>query len=224
VAGKQYDAELLTLDPEGRRPVDTFLNLGQPQRAWQFTSLSNERDRPALALPVSQSIVDLLLAYGWRDARPNPLTVRDETPTVLQPMTLANGIAGARAVRLSDDSELTRLCVDSATPAELVEHLFASILGRQPSAAEADLFTAELEPGFAERHTGISAPVKQSARRNAVSWSNHLSAEATKIKQELERAVLAGDPPSVRLAAAWRERAEDVVWAMFNTPEFVFVP
>lgn len=224
VTGKAYDAELLTLDPEGRRPVDTFLNLGQPERAWQFTSLSNERDRPALALPVSQSIVDLLLAYGWRDARPNPLTVRDETPTVLQPMTLANGIAGARAVRLSDDSELTGLCVEAATPRELVEQLFVRVVGRQPSAEETALFAAELEPGFAERHTGISVPAKQSQRRNAVSWSNHLSAEATKIKQELERAVLAGDPPSVRLATAWRERAEDVVWALFNTPEFVFVP
>ena len=26
-------------------------NLGRPRRAWQLTSLSNERDRPALSLP-----------------------------------------------------------------------------------------------------------------------------------------------------------------------------
>ena len=77
-AGKEFNCEPLTMDPEGRRPPKEMLNLGRPRRAWEFTSLSNERDRPALALPVAQSIVDLLMAYGWRDARPNPLTVREK--------------------------------------------------------------------------------------------------------------------------------------------------
>jgi hypothetical protein len=57
-----------------------------------------------------------------------------------------------------------------------------------------------------------------------VSWSNHLNAEATKIKLEAERAARAGDPPSERIAAPWRERMEDAVWALVNSPEFMFVP
>ena len=57
-----------------------------------------------------------------------------------------------------------------------------------------------------------------------VSWSNHLNPEATRIKQEAERAARAGDPPTDRLRAAWRERMEDAVWALVNSPEFVFMP
>ena len=62
IAAKPVQAERLTMDPEGRRPIKSFLNLGTPERAWQFSSLSNERDRPALSLPVAQSANDLLKA------------------------------------------------------------------------------------------------------------------------------------------------------------------
>jgi len=57
-----------------------------------------------------------------------------------------------------------------------------------------------------------------------VSWSNHLNPEATRIKQELEKEVRVGDIPTERLRPEWRERMEDVLWALVNTPEFVFVP
>jgi hypothetical protein len=33
-----------------------------------------------------------------------------------------------------------------------------------------------------------------------------------------------GDPPTTRLEADWRERMEDMVWALVNSPEFVFIP
>ena len=49
-AGKDFRSEELTMDPEARRPASEMINLGRPRRAWEFTSLSNERDRPALAL------------------------------------------------------------------------------------------------------------------------------------------------------------------------------
>ena len=51
-----------------------------------------------------------------------------------------------------------------------------------------------------------------------------MSNEAAKIKLEAERAARAGDLPAARLAPAWRERMEDAVWALLNSPEFVFVP
>jgi len=223
-SGKQIRAEPLTLDPEGRRPVDTFLNLGEPNRAWQLTSLSNERDRPALALPMSQSVIDLLLAYGWRDSRPNPLTVREQSPTVLQPLTLANGVIGARAVRLSEDSAITQLCLDASAPETLIEAVTLQVLSRQPTSDEQQMFVSMIEAGFASRVMNVTVQSPMKKRRNTVSWSNHLSAEATRIKLEMEREVQAGDPPSPRLAGDWRERMEDVVWAFFNSPEFVFIP
>ncbi|MBC8354491.1 MAG: DUF1553 domain-containing protein [Planctomycetes bacterium] len=223
-SGKQIRAEQLTLDPEARRPVDTFLNLGAPTRAWQFTSLSNERDRPALALPMSQSVIDLLLAYGWRDSRPNPLTVRDQSPTVLQPLALANGVIGARAVRLSDDSAITRLCLDATSPTALIEVITMQVLSRKPTSDEQRSFLNMIEKGFASRVLDAKPQTRAKKRRNTVSWSNHLSPKATKIKQEMEREVQAGDPPTARLVTDWRERMEDVVWVLFNSPEFVFIP
>jgi hypothetical protein len=51
-----------------------------------------------------------------------------------------------------------------------------------------------------------------------------LSPEATRIKLELERAARAGDPPTTRLTAPWRERMEDMLWSLVNSPEFTFVP
>ncbi len=55
-------------------------------------------------------------------------------------------------------------------------------------------------------------------------WSNHLNPEATNVVYEMEKIVRAGDPPTPRLAPAWRERMEDAVWALMLTPEFVYVP
>ncbi|HIM31156.1 MAG TPA: DUF1553 domain-containing protein [Planctomycetes bacterium] len=225
ISGKSMDTEPLTLDPEGRRGSSTFLNLGLPNRGWHFTGLSNERDRPALALPVAQSVVDVLLAYGWRDARPNPMTIREETATVLQPMVLANGILGNRTCRLSDNSRLTELCHQVASPEELIEEVFLRVLSRRPTSAEAAPFVEFVTSGFEERRVSeFQYDPFVSVYHSAVSWSNHLSAEATRIKMELEQKARRGDPPTQSLADAWRERAEDIVWAILNSPEFVFVP
>ena len=215
---------MLTLDPEGRRPDESFLNLGTPTRAWQLCSLSNERDRPALALPVAQSLVDLLTVFGWRDSRPHSLTERETDATVLQTLTLANGNAGHRLVQLSDNTMVTESAIEASSPESLVEHFFQRILTRSPNDDETRLFAEELRPGFDERL--VPGAVKQpfSVRRNAVSWSNHLNSEATRLKQEQEEAARLGDPPSGRLTEEWRVAAEDVIWVLLNSPEFAFVP
>jgi hypothetical protein len=57
-----------------------------------------------------------------------------------------------------------------------------------------------------------------------MSWTNHLVEEATKVKFEMEKRARMGDAPSELLDDSWRERVEDIVWAVFNLPEFVWVP
>ena len=90
---------------------------------------------------------------------------------------------------------------------------------------EQAVFVELLSVGYEDRTVvAPDAPSKRDEPRNAVSWSNHLSPEATRIKLQLERVARAGDPPTRRLQTAWREAAEDMVWAVVNSPEFLFVP
>ena len=50
-SGRPFDAGPINVDIDGARNYSNSLNLGVPKRAWQFASLSNERDRPSLSLP-----------------------------------------------------------------------------------------------------------------------------------------------------------------------------
>ena len=131
-SGKSFGSELLCVDPEGRRPPSEMLNLGIPTRAWQFASTANERDRPALTLPITQTFVDLMDAFGWRPARQDPITVRDDLTTALQPALLANGVVSGRVARLSDDSAFTDLT--SIDQPARDAHPFGLLAGPVPAA------------------------------------------------------------------------------------------
>jgi hypothetical protein len=186
--------------------------------------LSNERDRPSLSLPAAQTVVDVLETSGWRGARPDPLTVRAQETTVLQPAILSNGVLAKRASQLSEDSRFTAWAVDTRTVDDFVTGVYAAILTRQPTREERAMFVDLLSPGFDQRLTGEKpAPVKP-LRHTGVGWSNHLKPEASDRKIALQHELERGDPPSVRLTSDWRERAEDFVWTLLNSPEFVFVP
>lgn len=223
--GRAYECEDMNLNLSGDRAPNQFLNLGKPERAWQMTALSNERDRPALALPIAQSIVDVMSAYGWRQSRQNAATSRDDAPSPMQTLILANGILGTRMVRLSDDSELTELALADMPLEKMVNEMFLRILSRPPAAEEVRVISNLLGSLYAQRK--VKGAQKVDARINSdnrVSWSNHLSAEATVIRMQEERDLRLGAKPTTRLEPRFRERLEDALWAMVNSPEFVMVP
>jgi hypothetical protein len=223
--GKKFECEDLNLNPAGDRAPAQFLNMGKPSRAWQLTALSNERDRPALALPIAQALVDVMTAYGWRQSRQSPATTRDDASSPMQTLVLANGVLGTRVVRLSDDSAFTELALKDQPIEKLINESFLRVLSRPATVEETRTFTALLAPVYGSRKVaGAVSNYAALKSDNRVSWSNHLSAEATIIRMEEERKMRMGAEPTKRLTKDFRERFEDTLWAMVNSPEFVLMP
>jgi hypothetical protein len=187
--------------------------------------MGNERDRPSLSLPAAQTAVTLLESFGWRASRQDPLSYRESEPTVLQPAILANGVFAKRAAQLSEDSVFVRLALEAETPAHFVESVYRQVLSRGPTAEERDLFVSLLGDDFSSRKTDtLPGPVPGWPARDGVSWSNHLQTKSNEIKIARQKEVERGDPPTTQLTASWREKAEDMVWSLINSPEFVWVP
>ncbi|MCP5541658.1 MAG: DUF1553 domain-containing protein [Akkermansiaceae bacterium] len=225
--GKQLDSEELTMDNDGTQVEKAMTSLGFPRRAWEFTSLSNERDRPSLAIPKAQVIVDVLENFGWRASRQEPKSLRETDPNVRQPAILANGSLGRWVTTLSEDSGITALAArPDIGQDELVDQVFLRLLTRKPTDEERVMYAELLSEGFGDRIVPESErpPVTELPPLKHVAWSNHLSAEANTIKIEQERRAREGDPPTVALRAGWRERMEDMLWALMNSPEFVYMP
>jgi len=226
VSGKPFDTEPMNIDIDTSRQTDKSLNLGLPESAWQFAALGNERDRPSLSLPFAQHYVTLLEAFGWRGERQAPVTIREVEPTPLQPAVLANGVALKRATQFSTASGFTRLALEDLTLERFCEGVFLRVLARRPTAEERRRARDLLAPGYDTRRVPVDATRVQPPpeRPIGVSWSNHLSEEANAAKERLAEIAALGDPPTPALDPDWRERAEDLVWALLNTPEFIFVP
>ncbi len=222
--GKPFRTEEASLDIDSIREQANSLTLGHPRRAWMLTSTSNERDRPALALPRIQAVCDVLAAFGWRASRPDPVTERESAANSLQPAILSNGVMGTWITRLSEDHGVTRLALEAASPEAFTDALFLRILTRKPNAEERAKYTRHLTAGFADRVLTPPAKPAEFPRKPAyyVSWSNHLNDMATTVRMQEEAAARKGDPATERLSEDWRRRAEDVVWALVNSPEFLF--
>ena len=225
IAGKQFDCEELNTSPAGNRPLDTFLNLGVPRRAWEFTATMNERDRPSLAKPVAQSIIDVLTTYGWRQSRQNPTTTRADAPSPMQTLLLANGVVGTRIARLSDDSAFTELALKTQPIEALIADTFLRVLNRPPFASETKSATDYLKSSHANRVvSGVAKQAKKLRPDDRIGWANHLSSEANAIRMEEERRLRMGDEPTKRLRPEFRERYEDFLWSLLNASEFTFIP
>ena len=225
--GKPFKTEEVSLDIDGQRDLNNSLSLGPPRRSWMLTSTSNERDRPSLALPRIQAVGDVLSAFGWRGSRQDPITTRDQAPNVLQPAILSNGTVGIWLTRLSDDHGVTGIALKDQPVEQLIDTLFLKLLTRLPTAEEKALYATHLAAGYESRLQAPAPSIASSGERKRekyVSWSNHLDGEATIVRQAQEAAARRGDPPTGRLNADWRQRMEDVLWAMLNAPEWAFSP
>lgn len=216
----------MNIDVDTSRPATLSLNLGPVTRAWQFVALGNERDRPSLSLPFAQHTVSLMEAFGWRGERQAPITSRETTPDALQPALMANGVAVKRASQFSDSSGFTNVALADHSVEEFIDELYLRILTRLPSNAERAVSLDLVSPGYDTRRLPAAAAksIKPEQRPVGVTWSNHLTDEANQAKLTLARIAAHGDPPSAWLDPAWRERAEDLVWTLFNAPEFIITP
>lgn len=225
-SGHPMKVDEITFDADGIHAPTTMISLGVPKRSWEFATLSNERDRPSLALPRAQAVTDVLEAFGWNGSRQNAITDRDADPNVLQPGILANGVMASWITRASIDSELANLAVKAGSVDELVETLFLRFLSRQPSDKERGHYRQTLSAGFDNRLLPSEEVVRPAPFEplSHVSWRNHLRSEANLIKIEMERRARVGDPADPRLRTPWREAYEDVVWSLINSPEYVWVP
>jgi hypothetical protein len=222
--GQSINSDELTFDPEARLKPKTHGNLGRARRAWQLASLSNERDRPALSLPRAAALCECLEAFGWKGTRQEPINHRATEANVLQPGILASGLLSIQLTRLTDDQSLTTACIEAESPDALVDHLFERFLTRRPTPTERDRFGELLAEGFEDRVLASPLLAETPIREPPVSWANHLHPDATEIRLRESERLRDGPTPSRRLATAWRERVEDAVWALINTPEFQFVP
>ncbi len=225
-AGRPIDSEKLTFVHDGRHPLERRQDLGLPRRAWMFTGLNNERDRPSLALPRAQTVVDVLEAFGWNGSRQMPVYERSTDPNLLQPGILANGLLAQALSRASWRSELAELAVRAESPEALLGDVFLRFLSRPPRAEERGAFLPALGEGFEARlvpeHEQVATSLPEPLP--LVTWLNHVSPEANSIQVQVEQRVQQGPPPDPRLRTVWREVYEDIVWSLMNDREFVWIP
>ena len=137
---------------------------------------------------------------------------------------LFNGSMSQRIIRLSDQSAITELCLQDIDVTTLADRLFMAVLGRPPEKTERESIVAYLCPGFTKRRTGAAANPFVPLSTFQPDWRNHLEAEQTRLMLDAQRRVARGERPTERLTGDFRQRVEDVLWALINSPEFVVIP
>ena len=226
--GQEMHAGELTFVHDGVHPMNRRLTLGSPERAWEFASLNNERDRPSLSLPRAQPIADVLQAFGWTGSRQKPIFRRDVSPNVLQPGILSNGTLSVLLTRVSAGSDLAEMAVEAESVNALLDRLYLRFLSRYPTAEDRKQLLPILSTGFQQRLVTEDQRSDQSdtsqRRFPQITWTNHLVPEANEIQLELQGYILAGPPADTRFETQWRELYEDVVWSLVNHREFVWMP
>ena len=225
-AGRRMDIEEMTMDPVGRRTANIRNSYGDPRRSWMLVSISNERDRPSLALPRAAMVAEVLSAFGWSAERQAPRTDREVSPNVRQPAVMANSYLTLWLTTAAQESTIADLAVEAQSADELVESIFIRFLSRTPTEEERTSFVPLLQNGFDARLVPVDR-IKQPQpleRLPRVTWANHVRPEANTIQEEHERRLRQGPPADPRLKPEWRQQYEDVIWSVVNLREFVWMP
>ena len=222
---QEMDSETLTFVFDGGRPLKNRNTLGKPTRAWMMGTLNNSRDRPSLAKPKAQTIVNVMKAFGWTGTRQKPIHEREKDPNVLQAGILANGTLVSNVARVSNQSFLAELALNTKSATDLIENIFLRFLGRLPNQKEQKSALELINPGFENRASIIdeSFKPKQNEKLPLITWFNHLSPEATTVQMKVEKQVRQGPPVDPRINPDWRERYEDLIWSLINHREFVWL-
>ena len=197
------------------------VDYGYPKRTWEIVTLSNEEDLDILQKPLLEEIMTLAKTFGWRDQRPNPVSVRDPDPNPLQPLAMANGELVERLVKLTDRSYYTKLSNQDISLNEFVDWLFLNTLSRPPRGQENALVHQQLEPVWKSRR--IPPEQQQKAKKEVelkeVTVANSVAAHEYMMK------VRQGEPATVTLTHDYRKKMEQVLWVILNSPQFLlFVP
>ncbi|WP_437206752.1 DUF1553 domain-containing protein [Planctomicrobium sp. SH664] len=225
--GKSLTDERMSLDLDISRSRNNSVDLGYVRRCWQLANLTNERDRPGLTLPETQPLVDLIEAFGWRSGRGDGMTPCAPEIAVTQPAAIANGLFVQRMVRITPGSTLEQMALKQQSLDELIDELFLSLLTRTPTELERQQARDLLAPQFDDRACGTGQPCEMPAAGlspSYVTWSNHLAPGADEIIFAKNRQLQQGPEPSPSLQTDWRERLEDLAWAIINAPEFIYSP
>ena len=135
---------------------------------------------------------------------------------------------GVWLTRLSEDHGTTALVMEEQPVEALVDRLYLRLLTRKPTKAEKDKYVSYLSSGYEDRvipeaERKQPETMKRKPERY-VSWSNHLDPGANELAVVKEIAGRAGDPYTNALREDWRNRMEDVLWAMLNAPEWIYTP
>ncbi len=107
---------------------------------------------------------------------------------------------------------------------QLADQLFVTVLGRKPVRDERTAVVTILAPSFAQRLTGNPPRPFESLSQFQPDWRKHLEPDQTTLMLAAQKRVARGEPPTARLTEGFRERVEDVLWALINSPEFMVVP
>ena len=196
------------------------VDYGYPERTWQIVSLSNEEDISVLAKPLLQEIITLAKAFGWRDQRPNPVDVRNDDPHALQPLAMANGELMYRLVKFTERSYYTALSNRAITLDEFGNELFLNTLSRLPSERERHWLHRELETDWNRR----LVPSELQEKRGRESRADEVTIGDTLAAHQYIMRVRQGEPTTPTLTEEYRKNAENVLWVILNSPEFIFLP
>ena len=105
-------------------------------------------------------------AFGWTGTRQKPIHEREKDPNVLQAGILANGTLVSNVARVSNQSFLAELALNTKSATDLIENIFLRFLGRLPNQREQISAFNLINPGFENRFSITDESFKPKQTKN----------------------------------------------------------